>query len=262
MGRTLSPPIHPQRIVSLVPSQTELLFYFGAPVVGITQFCIHPAEARQMAQLIGGTKQFDFAKISALEPDLIIGNKEENYQAGIEQLAQTYPVWMSDILTVADSLQMIRQVGQLVGEAEKGAQLAEETAVSLQTMPKAPTPLRVAYFIWHKPHMVAGANTFIDSVLQQLGWVNVFANQERYPTVTAQEIQAAQPELLLLSSEPFRYQEKHRLQYEAEYGVATHLVDGEAFSWYGPRLLASVPYLRQLVVSGIAHSASYAGSID
>ena len=115
----------PQRIVSLVPSQTELLFDLGvgARVVGVTKFCIHPAPARSQAVVVGGTKNFDLAKIAALKPDLIIGNKEENYREGIELLAADFPVWVSDVSNLPQALDMIATVGELVGADEKAAAL-------------------------------------------------------------------------------------------------------------------------------------------
>ena len=122
MGRRVAVPFPPQRIVSLVPSQTELLFELGLEerVVGVTKFCIHPADARAKSAVIGGTKNFDIEKITAVRPDLIIGNKEENYQVGIEKLATNFPVWLSDISNLPQALDMIRRVGFVAGAKEKG----------------------------------------------------------------------------------------------------------------------------------------------
>src|SRR4051812_11307667 len=116
MGNAVELEGPPSRIVSLVPSQTELLFYLGLDkeVAGITKFCIHPAEMFHSKPRVGGTKKYDFEKIRQLAPDLIIGNKEENEQKQVEELQKLYPVWMSDIRNLADALQMIRSVGELV----------------------------------------------------------------------------------------------------------------------------------------------------
>ncbi|SHJ06478.1 substrate-binding protein [Hymenobacter daecheongensis DSM 21074] len=249
MGRRVAVPYPPRRIVSLVPSQTELLFDLGLGerVVGVTKFCIHPAQAREKAVVIGGTKNFLFDKIDELKPDLILGNKEENYQDGIEQLAAKYPVWMSDIATLDDALRMIRQVGMVVGEPEKARQLAASIDASFAKLPSI-LPLRsAAYFIWHKPYMVAASGTFIDDLLRRAGFANAFANQTRYPEITAEQLAAAAPEVILLSSEPYPFAEKHVAEFQALCPQARiQIVDGELFSWYGSRLQHSAAYFRTL----------------
>ncbi|MDU0371718.1 helical backbone metal receptor [Hymenobacter endophyticus] len=249
MGRRVAVPFPPQRIVSLVPSQTELLFALGvgARVVGVTKFCIHPAQARKLAAIIGGTKNFDFEKIDALRPDLIIGNKEENYREGIEQLARRYPVWMSDINTLPDSLTMIRRVGLLVGRKEAAERLAAEITTSFAVSAAPATLPSAAYFIWRKPYMVAAGNTFIDDMLGRAGFRNVFSNLGRYPEITPEQLQAAAPHHILLSSEPYPFGQKHLAEFQAICPDATiRIVDGELFSWYGSRLQHSASYFRQL----------------
>nr|WP_246455438.1 helical backbone metal receptor [Hymenobacter citatus] len=233
----------------MVPSQTELLFDLGLGerVVGVTKFCIHPAEARQRAVVVGGTKSFDFEKIAALQPDLILGNKEENYREGIEQLATSYPVWISDIATLPDALVMIRQVGQLTGTADRANALAAEIAQSFASLAAVRPLLPTAYFIWRKPYMVAATDTFINDLLGRAGFANVFANQTRYPEITPAQLAATQPQQILLSSEPYPFREKHLEEFRALCPTATvRLVDGELFSWYGSRLRHSAAYLRQL----------------
>ncbi|GGG59216.1 ABC transporter substrate-binding protein [Hymenobacter glacieicola] len=248
MGRRVAVPFPPQRIVSLVPSQTELLhdLGLGQRVVGVTKFCIHPAQARQRATVIGGTKNFDFAKIAACRPDLIIGNKEENYQEGIEQLAERYPVWMSDITTLADALEMIRRVGLLTGQQRRAEPMAATIASSFASL-KVAEPIPVAYFIWRKPYMVAATGTFIDDLLARAGFRNVFSRLSRYPEISAQHVQLAAPHQILLSSEPYPFSEKHKAEFQALCPEAQiRIVDGELFSWYGSRLLQSAAYLQQL----------------
>ena len=246
-------PFPPQRIVSLVPSQTELLFDLGLGerVVGVTKFCLHPTEARQCATVIGGTKNFDFEKIAALRPDLILGNKEENYQEGIEQLAGAYPVWLSDIATLPDAIAMIRQVGLLTGTATRANALATDIAASFVNLSAVQPPLTTAYFIWRKPYMVAAADTFIDDMLHRAGFLNVFADQQRYPEITPAQLAAAQPKQILLSSEPYPFREKHLEEFRDICPEATvRLVDGELFSWYGSRLRHSGAYFRELGADG------------
>jgi ABC-type Fe3+-hydroxamate transport system substrate-binding protein len=252
MGRRVTVPMPAQRIVSLVPSQTELLFDLGlgARVVGVTKFCIHPAEARQSAAIIGGTKNFDFEKINALRPDLIIGNKEENYQAGIEQLAERYPVWMSDISTLADSLSMIRRVGLITQRKEAADALAAEIAASFTALPSVAEPMSAAYFIWRKPYMVAAGGTFIDEMLARAGFRNMFGELNRYPEITPEQLQAAAPQQILLSSEPYPFGEKHVAEFQEICPTASiRIVDGELFSWYGSRLRHSAAYFRELQAS-------------
>ena len=256
MGRRVAVPLPARRIVSLVPSQTELLFDLGlgAKVVGLTKFCIHPAEARSRATVVGGTKQFDFDKIAALKPDLIIGNKEENYQAGIEQLAARYPVWLSDISTLPEALDMIRRVGFIAGAKDRAAALAAEIDVSFASLAPAAAPgstatppTSVAYFIWRKPYMVAAAGTFIDDLLHRAGFVNAFAGRTRYPEISAAELTAAAPARIFLSSEPYPFADKHVAEFQAICPAAkVEVVDGELFSWYGSRLRQSAAYFSRL----------------
>lgn len=252
LGRQVAVPFPPRRIVSLVPSQTELLFDLGLGerVVGVTKFCVHPAGARQSAAIIGGTKNFDFEKIDALRPDLIIGNKEENYQEGIEQLAARYPVWMSDITTLPESLEMIRRVGLLTGRKEAGDALAADIAASFAALAPAPEPIPAAYFIWRKPYMVAATGTFIDDLLARAGFRNVFGHLGRYPDITPEQLQAAAPRQILLSSEPYPFAEKHLAEFQQLCPAARlRIVDGELFSWYGSRLRLSAAYLNALIAA-------------
>ena len=249
MGRPVEFRYPPLRIVSLVPSQTELLFDLGVGerVVGVTKFCIHPAQARQQATVIGGTKNFDFEKIEALQPDIIIGNKEENYQAGIEQLAARYPVWLSDITNLDDALRMIRQVGVVVGTKTKADQLAADIEASFAQLAPATTLVPAAYFIWRKPYMAVATGTFIDDMLTRAGFANVFAPQQRYPEITVEQLAVAAPNVVLLSSEPYPFADKHVAEFQQICPLAKiRIVDGEVFSWYGSRLLQSAAYFADL----------------
>ncbi|GAB5527963.1 MAG: helical backbone metal receptor [Roseivirga sp.] len=247
MGRTVKVPGSPQRIVSLVPSQTELLYDMGLGerVVGITKFCVHPAHWLKEKTIVGGTKKFRFETIDALAPDLIIGNKEENYQEGIEQLAAKYPVWMSDIFNVADALEMIRQVSGLCNKLAEGQWLIDEISNGLKTVEKKVLG-KALYLIWHKPYMAAGRATFIHEVLKQAGFENC-APGPRYPEVTKSLMAALNPEHVLLSSEPYPFKEQHIAAIQQILPDAkVSLVDGEIFSWYGSRLLKLPAYIREL----------------
>jgi len=242
----------PDRIVSLVPSQTELLFDLGLDkeIVGVTKFCVHPDHARRTRTVIGGTKKFDLEKIELLRPDLIIGNKEENYPEGIEYLRERFPVWMSDIYNLDDALSMITEVARLTGKSASGKSLVQEfrsAFLGLQPLPR----LRTLYLMWRGPFMGAATRTFIDSMISQLGLTNVLAGRERYPELTEAEIIQLNPDLVLLSSEPFPFNEKHRL--ELQYlmpNARIMLVDGQYFSWYGSRLRMAPGYFNQLGLPG------------
>lgn len=248
MLRKVEVPERPRRIVSLVPSQTELLYSLGLEeeVVGLTKFCIHPEQWRKEKQIIGGTKNFHLDKIRELQPDLTIGNKEENYQEGIETLEKEFPVWMSDIFTLDDSLQMMEQLGEICGKKEEGMTLAQK--IREQFLQLRPLPgISCLYFIWRKPYMAVGGNAFIDEMLHRCGFSNVLQDQARYPELSAEDIRQLNPRLILLSSEPYPFSEKHLQEFKAICPDAEVLtVDGEMFSWYGSRLLKAVPYFQQL----------------
>ena len=251
MGRRMEAPMRPLRIISLVPSQTELLHDLGLGdrVVGITKFCIHPEEWFRTKVRVGGTKQVDLNKVRALKPDLIIGNKEENAQADIERLEREFPVWMSDVRDLDGALDMMRRVGILTSSDSKAEELItgiEQAFFSLRPLSPA---LSAAYLIWHEPMMVAGTDTFVNDMLARCGLHNAFAHRpERYPEVSPAALAAADPDVILLSSEPFPFAEKHILHYNMLCpGAPVHLVDGELFSWYGSRLLRSPAYFSGLL---------------
>ena len=249
MERKVRVPKYPKRIISLVPSQTELLFDLGLneEVVGVTKFCIHPKEKVQEKVKIGGTKQFHFDKIAALNPDLIIGNKEENEQSQIEALTTQYPVWMSDIVTIEDALQMIQMVGQLIQKETEATNLIHRLQQNFQKNIYTKTK-RAAYFIWKKPYMVAAQNTFIHDMMRVAGFENVYQEKSRYPTTNLEELQSLNPEVILLSSEPYPFKMKHLEEFQTACPNAkVMIVDGEMFSWYGSRLLKSMEYFRFLV---------------
>lgn len=255
LNRKIELPFPPKRIISLVPSQTELLYDLGLrdEVVGITKFCVHPNKWLTTKTHIGGTKKIDFEIIKQLNPDLIIGNKEENDKEQIEELMKHYNVWMSDIYTLKDALNMIVQVGTLVGKEEDAIhlKLKTESAFNPSQPPQrgGESTHKVAYFIWRKPFMVAGNNTFINDMLARCSFVNVFATKDftRYPEINSQQIAKANPQLILLSSEPYPFKEKHIQEFQIICPNAKiMIVDGEMFSWYGSRLLHSPAYFEKL----------------
>ncbi len=254
LGRSLIVPQSPKRIISLVPSQTELLFDLGLDqeIVGITKFCSHPHHKIKGKSIVGGTKNFRFALIDALEPDVIIGNKEENYREGLEQLSQQYPVWISDIENLSQAQEMIDHVGKLVGRTEESKALNAQIAAKFTTILPLKMETSVAYFIWRDPYMVAGNDTFINEMLRLCGFANPFsvAQESRYPEVPLELLKNTALDHIFLSSEPFPFQEKHRLEMQKTCpNVKVTLVDGEPFSWYGSRLLKTPAYFNQLLES-------------
>ena len=248
MGRRVEVSENPLRIVSLVPSQTELLAYLGLEnnVVGITKFCIHPREWYHTKRRIGGTKNLKIQEIIELEPDLIIGNKEENTKLDIESLADRFPVWMSDVNSVDDALIMIKEIGELTNTVQKATKLAQEIKQNFQSLSRIGNNRKVLYCIWDDPTMSAGRGTYIHSILSKIGFVNVI-EQSRYPAITA-DIDI-QPEVVLLSSEPFPFTENHVKKYQNIFlNADVQLVDGEMFSWYGSRMIQATEYFQKLSV--------------
>ncbi len=242
-------PSVPKRIISVVPSQTELLFYLGLEeeIIGVTKFCIHPEDKFRSATKIGGTKQLDIDKIKLLNPDLIIANKEENERSQLGELMQHFPVWISDIYKLDDALEMIEAVGKIVDREEAALTLSRSVTKKFNALQATQSGLRTAYFIWRKPYMVAGKSTFIDDMLQKCGLVNAF-DFERYPEINTRQLQQSKPDVILLSSEPYPFKEKHLDELKAIVPSAKILlVDGEMFSWYGNRLLKAPSYFAGLI---------------
>lgn len=254
MGNKIVFESFPKRIISIVPSQTELLFYLGLDeeIVGVTKYCIHPKEKSKSKIKVGGTKKLNLEKINLLQPDLIIGNKEENEEGQIRKLMKKYPVWMSDVRNLKDALQMIDSIGDLVGKKEQAKKLSNEIQKqfdnSALNIPKSAFR-KCAYFIWRKPWMVAGGDTFINDMLMRCRFENAFSqNTERYPKISLENLRSMNPEIILLSSEPYPFEEKHIAEIkEILPETKVLLADGEMFSWYGSRLLNSPFYFRDLI---------------
>jgi len=243
--------MNPKRIISLVPSQTELLFDLGLAdeLVGLTKFCIYPANEIKNKTIVGGTKTLHPERIHALRPDLIIANKEENNREQIEDLQRQYAVHVTNVVTLPDALAMIRDIGVLTGKGPQAETIVRQLESTLyhNDEPHQSPRLRVAYFIWRGPYLVAANDTFINAMLDIAGFRNAFADRTRYPEITPDELQRAQPELIFLSSEPYPFTEKHRAELrEICPSARVFLVDGEMFSWYGSRLLRASDYFRNL----------------
>lgn len=242
----------PKRIVSLVPSQTELICDLGLEneLVGITKFCVHPNHIRKFKTVVGGTKQVRLDKIKTLDPDIILCNKEENTEEMVNELSGIAPVHVSDISSIDDCLVLIEEYGSIFKRENKASMIIDHIIQSIndfQEKISSKSIEKVAYFIWKDPWMVAGKATFIDHLLR----VNKFENvveQDRYPEVSLETfLKQYNPDLIFLSSEPFPFKQKHIIELERLTNAKIQLVDGEYFSWYGSRLLKPFDYFKTLI---------------
>jgi ABC-type Fe3+-hydroxamate transport system substrate-binding protein len=276
MGNVIQLKAHSKSIISLVPSQTELLYYLGLEeeVIGITKFCVHPQQWFKNKTRVGGTKAINIEKIKTLKPDLVIANKEENVKEQIEALKTFAPVWISDINNLDDALEMIEKVSLITGKSTianlliqqvknaflqinlKSEQLrsisGEHTlpgniASSNEKATPSLPPVKIAYLIWQNPYMTVGGDTFIGDMIRRCGLQNVFEDHYRYPVITPEEIQNSGCDIVLLSSEPFPFTQKHIEALQMQMPTLKMLmVDGEMFSWYGSRLLPAAVYFKEL----------------
>lgn len=261
LGRSITLDGVPRRIVSLVPSQTELLAYLGLDdtVVGITKFCVEPPPWRTSKKVVGGTKKIKIDEILALAPDLVLANKEENTESDVRMLAERVPVWVSDVSTLRDALGMIKSVGQMTNTSQEAANLIEQ--IQGEFLPLSGiTKAKALYLIWMDPWMGAASGTFIDSMMTHLGLTNVLSEQTRYPALSESLIRELNPELILLSSEPYPFTALHRDRIrEWMPSAQVRLVDGTYFSWYGSRLLHAAHYFSSIFTPNALRSDQKVG---
>ncbi|MEP7145339.1 MAG: helical backbone metal receptor [Ferruginibacter sp.] len=240
----------PRRIVSLVPSQTELLYFLGLEeeTIAITKFCVHPAKWPGQKIIIGGTKNIHLEQVKNLHPDLIVANKEENTKEQVEELAKEYPVWVTNVNNLDDALQMIQDIGQLTNTALQAGKLVENITALFSALPIKNMAIPTAYLVWRNPFMTIGGDTFINDMLKRCGLQNIFAGRTRYPEITINELRDTGCSVLLLSSEPYPFNQKHIEELQAFLpGIKILLTDGEIFSWYGSRLLKAPGYFRKFL---------------
>ncbi|HKL19066.1 MAG TPA: helical backbone metal receptor [Halalkalibaculum sp.] len=229
------------RIVSLVPSLTELLVDLGLKkqLVGRTRFCVHPKNEVDDIPIVGGTKNPRLDKIRDANPDYIVANKEENKREHINELRQEFEVNLTDIATIEDALITIHELGKELGAEDESEKLIRQINEVLDDIPEEP-PLRTAYLIWKDPYMTVGKDTYIHNVMKHWKLENVFGDETRYPKVTFYDITEKDPELILLSSEPYPFKEKHLAEFEEAFpNTRILLTEGEWFSWYGSHMLHS-----------------------
>ncbi|MBJ6368749.1 ABC transporter substrate-binding protein [Snuella sedimenti] len=254
LQRTLHLKDTPKRIISLVPSQTELLCDLGLEdaIVGITKFCVHPDHLLKDIAIVGGTKQLHIERIKALRPDIILCNKEENTKEIVEACQSICEVHVSDVYTIADSLELIGQYGTIFNKADEALSLIDaikEKQSAFEGFIQNKPVLKVVYFIWKSPWMVAANNTFINYMLQLNKYENVYSSLVRYPEIDLADEQKEIQNIgyAFLSSEPYPFKEKHKDELQAYWpDTKIVLVDGEMFSWYGTRLLKAFDYFKTL----------------
>ncbi|ARK24196.1 iron ABC transporter substrate-binding protein [Sporosarcina sp. P37] len=246
LGRTVVYNFPPKRIVTLCPGITETLFGIGLEeeIVGRTRYCIYPEQAKTVPA-VAGTKDLQLEKIHATKPDLIIMEKEENTQEMVEELSAFYPVYVAEVQKIDEAYRMITDMGILTDREEQARSLCSDIKQAFSELPALPAA-RVAYVIWKKPYMAAGKDTYINSLLQEMGFITPFAESaDRYPALTEEQFKDANLDLVLLSSEPYPFKEKQQAEFQKMLpDSAIQLIDGEMF-WYGVRMLEGAKYFKE-----------------
>lgn len=243
------------RIVSLVPSLTATLFALGLQdyLVGRTGFCIHPAPEVKAIAKIGGTKDVNIEKIRALAPTHLVVNIDENEKPTVERLAEFIPnIIVTHPNQARDNLALFRLLGGIFQRQEQAEQLCQQWQQGMNALQSlAPENLKVLYCIWKDPWMTVSRDTYISKMLGLRGWQSWQAedHQLRYPSFLM-EVASQQVDVILLSTEPYRFQPQHVSELAALTGKPVVLVDGEMLSWYGSHAIAGLDYLRQLVLPG------------
>ena len=251
LNRSIKINSSPKRIISLVPSQTELLANLNLEkdVIGITKYCVHPNSWWISKQKVGGTKNLNLNKIYDLRPDLIIANKEENRKEDVELLMKKFPVWISDVKNLESAKDMIFKIGTITQKTLESKLIIENINKVFSSLNfKNPIRKKIAYLIWDKPIMTINNDTFINDIIEKIGFVNIFkCKTDRYPQISIDELKESNPDILFLSSEPFPYKKKHLDKYRILLPeTKIELVNGEYFSWYGSRLQACKDYFSEL----------------
>jgi ABC-type Fe3+-hydroxamate transport system substrate-binding protein len=250
----------PRRIVSLIPSTTEILCRLGLAdaLVGVSAYCVEPRDVMRAKPKVGGEKNPDLAAIRALSPDLVIANIEENLRPDVEALrASGIAVWVTYPRTVAQTLAMIRELGELTATTARAEAMIAEIEPTYERA-RAETATRpgvpVFYPIWRAPWMTINRDTYVHEVLTLCGASNVFADRpERYPTISLDDVAARRPAVVLLPDEPFRFRRAHLREFEpyadlpAVRDGRVHLVDGRLCAWHGPRVVEALRTLPALL---------------
>ena len=237
----------PKRIVSLVPSLTELVFALGAgeALVGRTRFCEEPSELVGRVPVLGGTKNPNVERIQEAAPDLVLANKEENRREDVEALRRMgIEVLLTDPNTLDEAIAMVLLLGDVLAQPAAARRIADETGSALSEGPVV-DGLRVLVPIWWNPLMALGSGAYGHDLLERCGAVNVLASRTRYPEITQDEARDLRPDAILLPDEPFPFDASH----VAELGsiAPARVIDGKLLWWYGPRMPAAIRALRGIL---------------
>ena len=253
LEREISINLKPQRIISLVPSLTELISELGIEkqLVGITQFCKHPYHLKSTKTIVGGTKKVDFEKIKSLNPDFILCAKEENTPKLVAELENIATVFVADVKSVQESILLIEVLGRILHcqtNAENLIQKMKFHLADFKNFTKYLPRKKVAYFIWENPWMVVGNDCYINDLLKLNNFINVYEAKGRYPEIAVENIRKdGNPKIILLPTEPFPFNDEHAFEIGRHSNHAkTVFVEGEMFSWYGSRLLKAIPYFKKM----------------
>ena len=246
----------PVRIVSLCPSTTETLIDFGlaAQLVGVTRFCIHPADIVRGIEKVGGTKNPDLDRIRALRPDLVLFNEEENRKDDYDRLRGDVKVDATIVRRVQDVPAHLRHLGRLTGteaQAQARAEQVEAARARLARARTSATGFRYAYLIWRRPYMAVGGDTYVSDLFAEAGGKNVFEGaKDRYPEIDVAGLRAARPEVVFLSDEPFPFKPKHAAELTVEAPeLRTQLIGGDDCCWHGVRTLRGLSLMQRLIES-------------
>lgn len=242
------------RIVSLCPSLTELVFDLGLgnSLVGRTKFCVHPSGLVDAVEKVGGTKNPKIARIVELAPDIVLLNEEENRLEDAKALEAAGIICHTSMpRSIDETAATVRSIGAALGTTPAAEQIAREIEIrgaEVAEQTRGRDTVRYAYMIWREPWMTVNADTFVAALLRNAGGVNVFGDMnERYPTVTLEQLRERAPDAVLLSTEPFPFAERHIDEVAAQTGLTRErimIVDGELLSWHGSRTPRGIVYAR------------------
>lgn len=261
-GTAHAPTATGARIVSLVPSVTELLFALGlgGKVVGRTAFCVHPADAVAGVTSVGGTKRVNMERLLGLGPTHVVVNIDENPKPLADALtARGITVVVTHPIAVEDNVALYRLIGGVFGAARATEDLVRRFEAALAGVRAAARDLparNVLYLIWKEPWMTVGADTYISKLLATVNWRTVGDDpRTRYPEPRLDDGFLAGVDLVLLASEPYAFSAADAAAFAAEFPAhadKTRLVDGQLLSWYGSRAILGLEYLLGLATAETA----------
>ena len=251
LGRKIQLDSTPEKIISLVPSITELLFDLGLEekILGRTKFCIHPEEKVKKIPAIGGVMGLQYHKIEEIQPDIIFASKEENAKKEILDIDKQFPVWVSDVHNLTEAIGMIHSIGEICDKKDKAKELTQKTETAFEELSDIPEGvIRGVYLIWKNPFYTINSNTFIHDMLRRCGVENLFAGKEKeYPIVKEKEIKDMNPDYIFLPSEPYNFKDSDVEKISKKFpNSEIRRVDGEFFSWYGSHLINAPSYFKQI----------------